>query len=195
MASAVKQRLEPDLAIATTHVESTDPLRPVEFVSRNAQQIDVVGLNIERNLADRLRGIGVEDHTAVATNPANFGDWVNRSDLVIRGHDRAEQRFVREGVGDRLGRNQSVFVTGNQGRLPALSRQPLNWVEDGPVLGDGGYQVFAAACPGTRAPLIARLFDSVAPEVNTISRASAPIARATCSRARSTASAASHPKR
>ncbi len=31
------------------------------------------------------------------------------------------------------------------------------------------------------APLIARLFDSVAPDVNTISLASAPIARATCS--------------
>ncbi len=44
-------------------------------------------------------------------------------------------------------------------------------------------------------PLIARLFDSVAPEVKTISRASAPMARATCSRARSTASAASQPNR
>ena len=44
-------------------------------------------------------------------------------------------------------------------------------------------------------PLMARLFDSVAPEVKTISRACAPRAAATCSRARSTASLASQPKR
>ena len=45
------------------------------------------------------------------------------------------------------------------------------------------------------APLIARLFDSVAPDVKTISLGSAPIAPATCCRARSTASPASQPKR
>ena len=43
--------------------------------------------------------------------------------------------------------------------------------------------------------MIARLFASVAPEVKTISRGSAPIRCATCARARSTASAASQPKR
>jgi hypothetical protein len=42
-------------------------------------------------------------------------------------------------------------------------------------------------------PLIARLSDSVAPEVNMISFGSAPITRATCSRARSTASSAAQP--
>jgi hypothetical protein len=44
------------------------------------------------------------------------------------------------------------------------------------------------------APLIARLFDSVAPEVKMISFASAPISSAHCSRAFSTASSASQPK-
>ena len=43
------------------------------------------------------------------------------------------------------------------------------------------------------APLIARLLDSVAPEVQTISRGSAPISEATCSRAISTASSAAQP--
>jgi hypothetical protein len=41
--------------------------------------------------------------------------------------------------------------------------------------------------------LIARLFDSVAPEVKTISRSSAPISRATWWRAASTAAATSLP--
>ncbi len=44
------------------------------------------------------------------------------------------------------------------------------------------------------APLIARLFDSVAPLVKTISFAVAPISAATCLRATSTASSACHPK-
>ena len=43
-------------------------------------------------------------------------------------------------------------------------------------------------------PRIARLSDSVAPEVKTISFAEAFIARATCSRAASTAASASQPK-
>ena len=42
-------------------------------------------------------------------------------------------------------------------------------------------------------PLIARLFDSVAPEVKMISLAVAPISLAICSRAFSTAASASHP--
>jgi hypothetical protein len=40
---------------------------------------------------------------------------------------------------------------------------------------------------------MARLFDSVAPLVQTISRGSAPISAATCSRAISTASSAAQP--
>ena len=43
------------------------------------------------------------------------------------------------------------------------------------------------------APLIARLFDSVEPLVQTISFGEAPISAAACSRARSTASSASQP--
>ena len=43
-------------------------------------------------------------------------------------------------------------------------------------------------------PRIARLFDSVAPEVKTISSAAAPMRPATCSRADSTAACASWPK-
>src|SRR5262249_44218608 len=42
-------------------------------------------------------------------------------------------------------------------------------------------------------PLIARLFDSVAPEVQTISLPLAPMRRATCSRASSTADSARQP--
>ena len=45
------------------------------------------------------------------------------------------------------------------------------------------------------APLIARLLDSVDPDVKMRSLDSAPIAPATCPRARSTASAASQPNR
>ncbi|MCY1548090.1 hypothetical protein D9M68_841780 [compost metagenome] len=43
-------------------------------------------------------------------------------------------------------------------------------------------------------PLMARLLDSVAPEVQTISRGSALISEHTCSRASSTASSAAQPK-
>ena len=99
-------------------------------------------------------------------------------------------------VGDGLGRDQAVGVGGDDRQLPALARQPLQRVEHGPVLGRRRDEV-VAPWPGGPAttPLIARLFASVAPEVKTTSRGSAPISAATCARARSTASAASQPNR
>ena len=62
------------------------------------------------------------------------------------------------------------------------------------MLGRDRDEVIAAvAAAHARAPLIARLFDSVAPLVKTISPAVAPISAATSRRAASTASCAFQP--
>ena len=58
----------------------------------------------------------------------------------------------------------------NDRDLPALARQPFDRVEDGLVLGGGRHQMVAPPQRCLRSPLMARLFDSVAPEVKMISR-------------------------
>ena len=63
---------------------------------------------------------------------------------------------------------------------PAVALEPLERIEHGLVLGRHRDDVIAALAAARRAaPLIARLFDSVAPLVKTISPAVAPMSAAT----------------
>ena len=63
-----------------------------------------------------------------------------------------ETRTVRSvsASGDRLGRDPSMFVAGNDRDVPALARQPLDRVEDRLVLGGGRHQVVAPPRRGLR---------------------------------------------
>ena len=62
--AAVQQRLEPHLRVATADVQCADPLGAVEFVRRDAQEIDGVGPDVDRDLAHGLGGIGMENDAA-----------------------------------------------------------------------------------------------------------------------------------
>jgi hypothetical protein len=48
------------------HVESADTFRAIELVRRERQQIDRHRVDVERDLADRLRRIGVEQDIVAA---------------------------------------------------------------------------------------------------------------------------------
>ncbi len=87
--------------------------------------------------------------------------------------DRQEDRLepFRGEVGDAL---QHAFMLGRDGD-------------------DAAARIAACASAWRAAPLMARLFASVAPEVRMISRGSAPISAATSARAASTAASASRP--
>ena len=100
-------------------------------------------MDVERYLADRLGGVGVENDAAFVAEPADLGDRIDRADFVVGGHDRYQDRPIGESVGDRLGRDPSIFVAGNDRDLPALPCQPFDRVKDRLVLGDGRHQVVA----------------------------------------------------
>ena len=58
-------RLEPHDRIAPPHVERADALRAVNLVGREAHQIDAERVDVDRNLADGLRGVAVQQHAAL----------------------------------------------------------------------------------------------------------------------------------
>ena len=50
-------------------------------------QVDVLLVHVDRNFADRLGRVGVEDHAALVTELADFGDRLQHADFVVGGHD------------------------------------------------------------------------------------------------------------
>jgi len=49
------------------------------------------------DLAHGLHRVGVEEHAALVTELADFGDGLQDADLVIRGHDRNQNGLVVDG--------------------------------------------------------------------------------------------------
>ena len=194
--AAVEQRRQPDLRIAAADVQHTDPFGSIDFVAGDAEKIDRAGLHVERHLADGLGGVGVEDDAAFVAQPADLGDRVDRADLVVGGHDRDQHGSIGDGVGDGVGRNPSMLVAGNDGDLPAFAGQPFDRVENGLVLGGGRDEMVAAPGRRKRDSLDGQVVRFGGPrgedDFSWILRRGRA---ATCSRARSTASLASQPKR
>ena len=89
--------------------------------------------------------------------------------------------------------DQPVGLDVEKRDLEPVLLQVLAAVEHGLMLGGDGDDVIALQPQRAATPLIARLFDSVAPLVKTISFALAPMQPATCRRAASTASSAFQP--
>ncbi len=100
-----------------------------------AEQVDLVVLDVQRDFADGLGGVGVEEDASVVAEPADLADRVERADLVVRGHDRDEDRAVGQRGLDRLGRDQAGRVGRQDGHIPAvLAGEPFQGVEHGLVL-------------------------------------------------------------
>ena len=133
--AAIEQRLEPHLGIVTADVQGADPLWPVDLVRREAEQVDLVAPDVQRDLAHGLGGIGVEDDAAFVAKPADLADRVDRADLVVRRHDGDQHRLIGECSGHRFGRYAAVLVAIDDRDVPSLASQPLHRVEDGLVLG------------------------------------------------------------
>ena len=82
--------------------------------------VDLLGLHVDRNVADRLHRVGVEPDAPFAAELADLGDRQDGADLVIRVHDRHERRVGADGVRDLLRRDEAPLVHRQVGDLEAL---------------------------------------------------------------------------
>src|SRR5262245_39906884 len=66
LSPAEQDGCEPD-TWSTSDVEGTTPLRAIELVRRERQQVDVQGADIHRDLANTLRRVDMQQHFALPT--------------------------------------------------------------------------------------------------------------------------------
>ena len=142
----------------------------------------------------------VQQHAPLLAQLPDLGQGLNGPDLVVGQHDRDQDRVVADGRGQLLDANQAGPRVGRgNDRQQRDFESPLGQlgqrIEHGRMLGRGADDVpaRAAAC-FSATPRMARLLLSVAPLVQTISLALAPMAAAIFARASSTASFAAAPK-
>ena len=180
-----KQRRQPD-ARAAADEQRAYPFRSIQLVTADGGQIDLPAGQVERDLARRLRQVGVEQAPAcfaIDASPAR--SWITPVSLFT-----AMTLTSRVGVCSASrsvsGSSSPSDPTGrNTGSNPSAARSATDsrthLCSVATVRSAGARFPRLAAIRA--APLIAMLFDSVAPEVKMISRASAAISSATCARA------------
>src|SRR5205823_11025819 len=83
LAAAIDQRQQSHPR-PTTDVERADTFGPIYLVAGNRQQVDLHSPDIERDLAEGLRRIGVEQHALGAAQCTDLGERLNDPDPVVR---------------------------------------------------------------------------------------------------------------
>ncbi len=150
LATAVLLRFQSHRRGAASHVQRADPFRTIDFVGRKAEQIDPERGDIDRQFADRLRRIAVQQHATRAANRCDLGQRLQDANLVVRQHHRDQARLVAQSIGDLL-RIEPASGWG----LPIVDRQQRDFksappqvsqrIEDRFVFGGDTDQVIAAA--------------------------------------------------
>jgi hypothetical protein len=77
------------------YIRRADALGTIHLMPTEAHQVDVHRLHVERDLAERLRSVGVEVDTAVLFH--QLADLLQRLDdacLVVHGHDGHQNRLL-----------------------------------------------------------------------------------------------------
>ena len=143
MSPAVDQRRDAHTRRLAPNVERAHALGAVDQVSGARQEIDSRRFDVHRNLPDRLRRVGVEDDPLVLGQLSNRRHVLDRADLVVREHDRDEDRLVRDRLANRVELHQTVRPHGHVRRLEALPLQALTDVQARPLLDGGGDDVVA----------------------------------------------------
>ncbi len=144
MAAAVDLLGDLHARIAAANVQRADTLRPIDLMAGERQHIDVVLLHIDRNLAHSLHRVGVEDDALLVAELADLGDRLNHADLVVRIHDRDQDRLVVDGALQVFEIDQPIRLHRQIGHAVALLLQPLAGIEHSLVLGHLGDDVVAA---------------------------------------------------
>ena len=98
-------------------------------------QIDLHRLDIERNLAGGLRGIGVEQDATGPTQRTDLVKRLNDANLVMRRHDRHQKRAVGDRFGESIDRDKAARLDRQIGHSKTFALQRGGAFEHAFVLG------------------------------------------------------------
>ena len=129
---------------ALLQVERAEPLGTVDLVAGEGRGVDAKGVNVERDLADRLRGVGVHERATLVRDLRELGDRVDRADLVVAVHHRDELGVRSHRLPQIVGVDVTVLARLEQRQFMARLAELLGRLENGVVLERGDDQVRAA---------------------------------------------------
>ena len=81
------------------------------------KKIDLRLLNIDRKLPGRLGRVGVEQYAVFPADRADRSNILDRSDLVVRKHDRHENGLRRQRRAEPVGVENPLLVDLEKGHL------------------------------------------------------------------------------
>jgi len=121
------------------------PFGRVELVARDREEIDAELVDLRRDLADRLGGVGVEQDAALAGDGAHGLNRLDRPDLVVRVHDAHEDRSRCDRPAHVIGVDATgpIYVEVGDARTKALEK--AGRLEDRGMLDRGRDDVVAAS--------------------------------------------------
>src|SRR5262245_26452687 len=84
----------------SAHVQRPNTLGGIEFMTSNGQKIDAKLIDERGNFSDGLRRVRMHQHTMRTSDPADLGNGLERTDLVISVHNTNQQGLGRDGFAD-----------------------------------------------------------------------------------------------
>ncbi len=112
MAGAARERLQ---GRARPDIQSPDAFGRVKLVPGDAEQIHPQGLDVHRNLAGRLGGIGMDEGSRGVGQARDLGDGLDGADLVIGVHDGDEDGVFAQGAAQIMGGYAAMLIDGEGG--------------------------------------------------------------------------------
>ena len=100
-------------------------------------------VDVDRNFADGLHAVGVEENAVLAADFADFGDGLEHADFVVGVHDGDENRLIGDRFPQHVEIDQAVALHRQIGDPIAVLFELLAGIENGFVLGGGGDDVVA----------------------------------------------------
>ena len=94
VAAAVDLRGNLHARVAPANIQRANTLGAVDLVRGDRQHVDVVGHDVDRNLADSLHGVGVEEDALLVADLADLANGLQDADFVVGGHDGDQDGLV-----------------------------------------------------------------------------------------------------
>ena len=129
--ASIQKGLNPD---ALAHVEGGRPLGPVEGIGSQAQEVDLQGLHVYRNVACSGHSICMEKNPLLPCDSPDFRDGLQGPHFVVAVHHRDENRLGGDRLLDLLRVNTAVLVNGKLRDLKTHLLQRPDRMHDGEVL-------------------------------------------------------------
>ena len=185
----------------TAYDERADAVRATDLVPGDRHRVDPGSGEVERQLAECLDRVGVHRDAVGVRDLDDLGDRLHGADLVVGPHHRHQRDALGVGLdggAERVDVEPALPVDRDELDLGALGAEPVAAGRARRGARSGVLRMRtrrgSSARRAQNRPLIARLSDSVPPEVNTTSPGRHLSARAIRSRDSSTTRRASRPE-